>query len=67
VTHTVTEAVFLAGRVVVLGHGGRVVATEEVPMTFPRPPEARYGPELAAAAARVHTHLRAAAAPEPAR
>jgi NitT/TauT family transport system ATP-binding protein len=66
VTHTVTEAVFLSGRVLVMGHGGRIVADVGVPVEFPRPPEARYAPELAAVAALVHARLRAAAAPEPA-
>jgi NitT/TauT family transport system ATP-binding protein len=65
VTHAVPEAVFLSSRVLVMAaRGGRVVADIEVPMAFPRPPEARYTSELAGIAAEVHTHLRQGAAEE---
>jgi NitT/TauT family transport system ATP-binding protein len=59
VTHAVSEAVFLSSRVLVMASpGGRVVADIPVPMAFPRPPEARYGSELAGITAEVHAHLR---------
>ena len=61
VTHAVSEAVFLSSRVLVMAaRGGRVEADIPVPMAFPRPPEARYGSELAGIAAEVHAHLRRA-------
>jgi NitT/TauT family transport system ATP-binding protein len=66
VTHAVSEAVFLSGRVLVMAaRGGRVVADIPVPMAFPRPPEARYAPELAGIAAEVHARLRQGAAAAP--
>jgi len=47
VTHSVPEAVYLAGRVVVLSpRPGRVVADVAVPFGYPRRPELRYEPEF---------------------
>ncbi len=63
VTHAVSEAIFLSSRVLVMGaRGGNIVADVPVPLPFPRPPEARYGSELAGIAAEVHAHLRSGSA-----
>jgi NitT/TauT family transport system permease protein len=58
VTHSVEEAVHLAGRVVVLSpRPGRVVADVAVPFPHPRPPELRYAPEFTALVAEVAGRL----------
>jgi NitT/TauT family transport system ATP-binding protein len=49
ITHSVSEAVYLSTRVLVMsGRPGRIVAEIPVPFDFPRPPELRYAPEFAA-------------------
>jgi NitT/TauT family transport system ATP-binding protein len=47
VTHSVTEAVYLSTRIVVLSaNPGRVSAVIDVPFAYPRPPELRETPEF---------------------
>ena len=47
ITHSVSEAVYLSNRVVVMsGRPGRIVAEVDVPFSYPRPPELRYSPEF---------------------
>ncbi len=61
VTHSVTEAVYLSSRVLVLSERpGRIVADVAVPFGYPRPPELRYEPEFAVLAARISADLRTA-------
>lgn len=61
VTHSVSEAVFMSTRVVVLtGRPGRVAAEIAVPFDFPRLPQLRYTPEFAAISAEVSAALRGA-------
>jgi NitT/TauT family transport system ATP-binding protein len=58
VTHSVAEAVYLSGRVVVLSpRPGRVLADVPVPLADPRPPDIRYGAAFAAVAGAVAGHL----------
>lgn len=59
VTHSVTEAVYLATRVVVLSaRPGTVVAEIAVPFGYPRTSALRFTPEFAAVAGRVAAALR---------
>lgn len=59
VTHSVTEAVFLAGRVLVLSkRPGRIVANISVPFDYPRPSAVRYSAEFARLASEVSECLR---------
>lgn len=46
VTHDIGEAVFLADRVVVMGHGGRIMADTQVAIPRPRTQEARISSEF---------------------
>jgi NitT/TauT family transport system ATP-binding protein len=58
ITHSVSEAVYLSTRVVVMsGRPGRVVAEIPVPFAYPRPPELRYAPEFTALTGRVSQAL----------
>ncbi|MGC5614589.1 ABC transporter ATP-binding protein [Georgenia sp. Z1491] len=60
ITHSVSEAVYLSTRVVVMsGRPGRIVADLPVPWGYPRPPEIRYDAEFAAFAGRVSAALEA--------
>jgi NitT/TauT family transport system ATP-binding protein len=61
VTHSVTEAVYLSTKVIVLSaRPGRVLGQFEVPFDYPRAPELRFDPEFAKVAARVSACLREA-------
>ncbi|MBD8078862.1 ABC transporter ATP-binding protein [Cellulosimicrobium arenosum] len=58
ITHSVSEAVYLSTRVVVMsGRPGRVVADIPVPWAYPRPPELRFEPEFAALTGEVSAAL----------
>jgi NitT/TauT family transport system ATP-binding protein len=58
ITHSVSEAVYLSTRVLVMsGRPGRIVAEVDVPFDYPRPPELRYAPEFAALTGRVSAAL----------
>jgi NitT/TauT family transport system ATP-binding protein len=60
VTHSVTEAVFLSTRVIVLSNRpGRIIADLEVPFEYPRPSDLRYEPEFGDLARQVSVALRA--------
>lgn len=64
VTHSVTEAVFLAGRVVVMSHRpGRIVADVPVPFDYPRDPGLRFDPAFGRLAGELSLFLRTAATP----
>jgi NitT/TauT family transport system ATP-binding protein len=61
ITHSVSEAVFLSTRVVVMtGRPGRVMADIAVPFDYPREPELRYTPEFGALCGEVSQYLRSA-------
>ena len=58
ITHSVSEAVYLSTRVLVMsGRPGRIVAEVPVPFPYPRPPELRYEPEFAELTGRVSAAL----------
>ena len=58
ITHSVSEAVFLSDRVLVMSaRPGRIVADIEVPFDRPRRPELRFDPEFGRLAAQVSTAL----------
>jgi NitT/TauT family transport system ATP-binding protein len=60
VTHSVSEAVYLSSRVLVMSsRPGRVLDEVGVPLPYPRPPEVRYSPEFAELTGRVSAILRA--------
>jgi NitT/TauT family transport system ATP-binding protein len=59
VTHSVTEAVFISTRVVVLsGRPGRVLGDFSVPFDYPRPPRLRFDQDFAQLADKVSACLR---------
>jgi NitT/TauT family transport system ATP-binding protein len=58
ITHSVSEAVYLSTRVLVMsGRPGRIVAEIPIPWDYPRPPELRYAPEFAEITGRVSAAL----------
>jgi NitT/TauT family transport system ATP-binding protein len=58
ITHSVSEAVYLSNRVVVMSaRPGRIVREVAVPFDHPRPPEIRYKPEFGRIAGDVSTAL----------
>jgi NitT/TauT family transport system ATP-binding protein len=62
VTHSVTEAIYLASRVMVLsGRPGRILGEFEVPFGYPRSPALRFDPDFSELASRVSGCLRGAA------
>jgi NitT/TauT family transport system ATP-binding protein len=59
VTHSVSEAAFLASRVLVMSaRPGRIIAEIAVPFSYPRPPELRFEPEFASVAGQISARLR---------
>ncbi|MEP9383913.1 ABC transporter ATP-binding protein [Nocardioides sp. KR10-350] len=58
ITHSVSEAVYLSTKVIVMsGRPGRVVAEIDMPWDYPRPPELRYSAEFAEITGRVSAAL----------
>ncbi len=59
ITHSITEAVYLSSRVLVLSpRPGRVVAEIEVPFDYPRSPELRFDPQFARLSSEISHALR---------
>lgn len=59
ITHSISEAVFMSTRVLVMSaRPGRIVAEYEVPFEYPRSPELRFDPEFAALSGEVSLALR---------
>ena len=60
VTHSVSEAAFLASRVLVMSpRPGRIIGEISIPFAYPRPTELRFHPEFAAVAGHISASLRA--------
>jgi NitT/TauT family transport system ATP-binding protein len=58
ITHSVSEAVYLSTRVLVMsGRPGRIVAEIPIPWEYPRPPELRYSAEFGEITGRVSAAL----------
>ncbi|MFW0794149.1 ABC transporter ATP-binding protein [Gordonia sp. CPCC 205515] len=61
ITHSVSEAVFLANRVIVMSaRSGRIVADTRIDFPYPRHPELRYDPQFTAYVAEISDTLREA-------
>jgi NitT/TauT family transport system ATP-binding protein len=59
VTHSVSEATFLASRVLVMSpRPGRILAEIDVPFAYPRPTELRFEPAFARVAGEISARLR---------
>jgi NitT/TauT family transport system ATP-binding protein len=59
VTHSVSEAAFLASRVLVMSpRPGRILAEVAVPFPYPRPAELRFDPDFASIAGHISARLR---------
>ncbi|MBA3310848.1 MAG: ABC transporter ATP-binding protein [Nocardioidaceae bacterium] len=61
ITHSISEAVFLSTRVLVMSaRPGRIVGSYDVPFSYPRAPELRFEPSFAELCGEVSTSLRSA-------
>jgi NitT/TauT family transport system ATP-binding protein len=61
ITHSISEAVFMSSRVLVMSaRPGQVVSSHTVPFPYPRQPELRFDPEFARISGEISTDLRAA-------
>lgn len=61
ITHSISEAVFMSTRVLVMSaRPGRIVAEFDVPFDYPRTPELRFDPAFAELSGRVSSELRGA-------
>ncbi len=61
ITHSISEAVFLSTRILVMsGRPGSVVGEFDVPFAYPRDPELRFDPEFAELCGRISQALRGA-------
>jgi NitT/TauT family transport system ATP-binding protein len=61
ITHSISEAIFLSTRVLVMSaRPGRIVASYDVPFAYPRPPDLRFDPAFAELAGQVSHALRGA-------
>ncbi len=59
ITHSISEAVFMSTRVLVMSaRPGRIVAEFEVPFTYPRPPDLRFEPAFALLSGEISRALR---------
>ena len=59
ITHSISEAVFLSTRVLVMSaRPGRIVAEFDVPFDYPRDPKLRFEPEFAELSGKVSVELR---------
>ena len=59
ITHSISEAVYLSTRVLVMSQRpGRIIASVDVPFPYPRSPELRYDPEFGRLAGDVSQALR---------
>jgi NitT/TauT family transport system ATP-binding protein len=61
ITHSISEAVFLSTRVLVMSaRPGRIVASYDIPFTYPRVPELRFDPHFAEISGQISLELRGA-------
>ncbi len=61
ITHSISEAVFLSTRVLVMSaRPGRIVATYDIPFSYPRVPELRFDPKFAEISGQISLELRGA-------
>lgn len=61
ITHSISEAVFMSTRVLVMSpRPGRLIAAFDVPFDYPRPPELRFDPAFAELSGEVSQTLRGA-------
>ena len=61
ITHSISEAVFLSTRVLVMSaRPGRIVASFDVPFAYPRDPQIRFDPAFAGLAGQINQSLRGA-------
>ena len=61
VTHSISEAVYLSSKVVVMSRRpGRILEVFDIPFAYPRAPELRYAPEFSTLSGEISLALRAA-------